>query len=120
MTQFFPIFELVDRYCIAMLKFNKTQANKEELAFYESQLADYDLSTVKEDLDQLYNIHSNIWALEAELKSGKEQELSLEEIGRRAIEIRDWNNKRVALKNVIADKLGQGHIQEIKKDHLSE
>ena len=120
MTQFFPIFELVDRYCIAMLKFNKTQANKEELAFYESQLADYDLSTVKEDLDQLYNIHSNIWALEAELKSGSEGQLSLDEIGRRAIEIRNWNNRRISIKNLVAEKLGQPDIKEIKKDHLSE
>lgn len=120
MTQFFPIFELVDRYSIAMLKFRKTQANKEELAFYDNQLIDYDLSLVKEELDQLYLIHSNIWALEAELKSGQEQKLSLEEIGRRAIEIRNWNNKRVSLKNAIADKLGQGSIHEIKKDHLSE
>jgi arginine/lysine/ornithine decarboxylase len=120
MTPFFPIFELVDRYVIAMLKFNKTQANQEELDFYHAQLCKYDLSIVNKELENLHNIHSNIWNLEAELKSGRENKLTLEEIGRRAIEIRNWNNQRISTKNIIAEKLGQGNIKEIKKDHLSE
>ena len=120
MTVFFPIFELVDRYAIAKLKYNKTQANKEELDFYCDQLSGYDLLLVEQELNELYVIHSNIWALELELKSGQEHKLSLEDIGRRAIEIRNWNNKRVAFKNIMANKLGQGQILEIKRDHLSE
>ena len=115
----FPIIELVDRYAIAMLKFNKTQANQEELTFYADQLAVYDLSSIKSDLDSLYQIHNEIWNLESELKSGREAELTLEEIGRRAIAIRDCNNKRIALKNQIAQQLGC-RVREIKKDHLSE
>lgn len=120
MTLFFPVFELVDRYVIAMLKYNKTQANLAELDFYREQLSAYDLTDIDAELGQLYTIHSNIWALESELKSGLEQQLSLEEIGRRAIEIRNWNNQRVTLKNTMAAKLGQGHVVEIKRDHLSE
>lgn len=120
MTQFFPIFELVDRYVIAMLKYEKTQANMPELEFYRDQLSDYNLSLVKEELESLYTIHNNIWNLEAELKSGRENELELAEIGRRAIEIRNWNNRRIAIKNLVAEKLGQQSIKEIKKDHLSE
>ena len=58
--------------------------------------------------------------LEAELKSGQEHKLDLTELGRRAIEIRNWNHKRIALKNIMADKLGQGYIHEIKQEHLSE
>jgi hypothetical protein len=57
--------------------------------------------------------------LEKELKSGRENELPLEEIGRRAIKIRDWNNKRVSIKNAMAEKLSCP-VREIKKDHLSE
>ena len=120
MTQFFPIFELVDRYVIAQLKFSKSQKNNEELEFYTNQLSNYDLSLIQHELDQLYTIHSNIWNLEAELKSGREAELELAEIGRRAIEIRNWNHKRIALKNSMADKLGQSNLHEIKQDHLSE
>ena len=115
----FPVIELVDRYSIAQLKYNKTQANQVEIEFYSEQLKSYDLSLVNNELDQLYAIHGKIWELESLLKTGRESELSLEEIGRRAIAIRDHNNKRVALKNTIAEKLGCA-VREIKKDHLSE
>ena len=115
----FPIIELVDRYAIALLKFNKTQANKEELDFYSHQLTEFDITQIEAELDALYNIHGCIWKLEAELKTGREAELALDEIGRRAIAIRDYNNKRIALKNSIAEKL-KCSVREIKKDHLSE
>lgn len=118
-AQTFPVIELVDRYAIAQLKFDKTKANLQELNFYNSKLKNYDLDLIAEDLDQLYHIHSNIWSLEAELKSGREQNLSLEELGRRAILIRDWNHQRIELKNSMAKKLGC-EVREIKKDHLSQ
>ena len=116
---FFPVIELVDRYSIACLKYDKTQANKEEVNFYKQQLTSYDLVLIQQEIDGLYNIHKQIWDLEAQLKSGREKELPLEEIGRRAIAIRDLNNKRIKLKNFAAEKLGCT-IREIKKDHLSE
>ena len=119
MKQFFPIIELVDRYCIAKLKFYKTQSNQEELDFYIQQLESYDLISIKLELDKLYDIHSCIWDLEAELKSGVEHQLSLETIGQRAIAIRNCNNQRVALKNSLAEKLGCA-VREIKQQHLSE
>jgi len=116
---FFPVIELVDRYAIAQLKWDKTQANAEELHFYQAQMIQYEIELVKSEIDELYEIHSTIWSLESELKTGKEQELPLEEIGRRAIAIRDWNNKRIRLKNLIAEKLGCA-VREIKQDHASE
>jgi len=119
MTVIFPIIELVDRYSIARLKFDKTQANQEELDFYVQQLSLVDTTVVSQQLDELYHIHSCIWNLESELKTGKESSLPLEEIGRRAILIRDYNNKRITLKNSMAEKLGC-KIREIKKDHVSE
>jgi ribosomal 50S subunit-associated protein YjgA (DUF615 family) len=116
----FPVIELVDRYCIAKLKFAKTAANQAELDFYQTQMANYDIEPITSELDQLYQIHAQIWSLESELKSGVEHQLSLKEIGQRAIQIRNWNNKRISLKNDLSKKLGQGHIQEIKRDHLSQ
>lgn len=115
----FPVIELADRYAIATLKNFKTGANQAEVDFYKEQLKPYDLTLVNDEMDLLYKIHEAIWALEGELKTGREQELPLEEIGRRAILIRDWNNKRITLKNTIAEKLGCA-IREIKQDHLSE
>jgi hypothetical protein len=115
----FPIIELVDRYSIAQLKFDKTQANQEELDFYVQQLLCFDITVISQQLAELYHVHSCIWDLESELKTGKEARLPLEEIGRRAIRIRDYNNKRITLKNSMAEKLGC-KVREVKKDHASE
>ena len=109
MNPTFPVIELVDRLAIAEVKFQRTKANEQELLWYMNQAIRIDLK----------HIHNEIWDLEAELKTGREAELSLEEIGRRAIAIRDHNNKRIALKNSIAEKLNCP-VREIKKDHLSE
>jgi hypothetical protein len=120
MTVIFPIIELIDRYSIACLKFKKTQANGAELDFYTKQITGLDLSLVEEQMLELEQVHKEIWSLESQLKSGLEAELSLEEIGRRAIKIRDWNHRRIAIKNTIADMLAQDNIRDIKREHLSE
>jgi len=121
MTVFFPIFELLDRYVISLIKLEKTLgANQAEFVFYQQQVQQIDLSAVAQEMQRLEHIHRTIWNLEAQLKSNQEHKLGLEEIGRRAIAIRDWNRKRIAMKNVMADKLGQGHLHEIKQDHLSQ
>lgn len=115
----FPVVELFDRLAIAEVKFQRTEANQEELSWYMNQASAYNLDSVNELFNQLVEIHHTIWDLEAELKSGREAELPLEEIGRRAIQIRNHNNRRVAIKNQIAEKLGSS-VKEIKRDHLSE
>jgi hypothetical protein len=119
MSPIFPIIELVDRLAIAEVKFKRTKANEEELLWYMNQALRIDISDIVDEYENLKQIHNEIWDLEAELKTGRESELSLEEIGRCAISIRDHNNRRVALKNLIAEKLGCS-VREIKKDHLSE
>ena len=117
--KFFPVIELVDRYCIADLKFNKKVSNNDELEFYQNQMKLYDTSLIEQELKDLYVIHETIWGLESDLKSGLEERLPLDEIGRRAIKIRDWNNRRIKLKNIMAEKLGCS-VREIKQDHLSQ
>ena len=116
----FPVVELVDRFCIAKLKHKKTQgANQDELDFYAKYMQEYNTNTVSDELEQLYNIHESIWNLESALKSGFEHQLTLEEIGRRAIQIRNLNNQRIQLKNTMAEKFGCS-VREVKQDHLSE
>ena len=119
MTPQFPIIELLDRLAIARVKHQRIGNNQVELDFYYTQAQHLDLSLVADKLINLQQIHNEIWELEKELKSGRESELPLDEIGRRAIKIRDWNNKRVAIKNAMAEKLSCP-VREIKKDHLSE
>jgi len=119
MNPIFPVIELVDRLAIAEVKFKRTKANEEELLWYMNEALRIDISVIVDEYEQLKEIHNEIWELEALLKTGREAELGLEEIGRRAIAIRDHNNKRVALKNTMAEKLNCS-VREIKKDHLSE
>jgi hypothetical protein len=119
MNPVFPIIELIDRLAIAEVKFQRTRSNQEELTWYQNQALHINTSKIINEYEDLKRIHNEIWNLEAELKSGREAELALEEIGRRAIAIRNHNNKRVALKNAIAEKL-ECLVREIKKDHLSE
>ena len=116
----FPLIELIDRLAIADVKFKRTNgANEEELNWYMNQATSFDLDSISDLYADLIAIHTEIWELEALLKTGREQELPLEEIGCRAIAIRDHNNKRIAVKNAIAEKL-DCPVREIKQDHLSE
>lgn len=119
MTPQFPVIELVDRLAIAEIKWQRTQANAEELAWYQQQMAHLDITAIHEQMIQLKEIHNAIWELEKELKSGCEQQLALEEIGRRAIAIRNFNNKRIYLKNSMAELL-HCPVREVKKDHASQ
>ena len=119
MNIIFPIIELVDRLAIAEIKWERTQSNFEELAWYQEQFSKIDHSLFSQEYQELKEIHRTIWTLEAALKSGQEHTLSLEEIGRRAILIRDYNRQRIILKNTIAEKLNCP-VREIKSDHLSE
>ena len=119
--EFLPVLELIDRLCIARIKYEKTNgANQIELDWYEERFSQLPQSRELDlNISALTAIHENIWDLEWQLKSGVEQQLSLEEIGRRAIRIRDYNNKRISFKNSIAELLNHP-VREIKHNHLSE
>jgi hypothetical protein len=111
----FPLIELLDRYCISRLKFEKLGSNKEELDFYIGQLTDFDMSQVQVELDELTEIHRTIWGMEDDFKRYTvEEKYSLEEVGRRAIAVRNTNSLRYALKNKIADKLNDP-VREMKR-----
>lgn len=115
----FPITELIDRYLIAEIKHEKSGKNIVELDFYKQQIKSFPVDKVIDLMAQLKDVHLGIWNLEKELKTGTEQDLPLEEIGRRAIKIRNKNSERIKIKNQIAEILGC-KILEFKEDHLSE
>jgi hypothetical protein len=58
-----------------------------------------------------------IWNLENEIRNGGEDNLGLEEVGRRALKIRDINKKRIAYKNNIT-AIDRG-FPETKINHRS-
>jgi hypothetical protein len=119
MTPIFPVIELFDRWVIAEIKFERTNSNTEELYWYRAQISHYNLEVVQDLLNDMKNIHNAIWNLEADLKSFQEHRHSLEEIGRRAIEIRNLNHQRIKIKNTLAERLSC-IVREIKMDHLSQ
>jgi hypothetical protein len=121
MTEFkFPVIELVDRYTIARVKYEKTAgANSAELEFYQSQINKLDLALIQDDLIELENIHRRIWALEDDFKKCRIDGADMATIGQRALDIRDINNYRVKYKNSIAEKCNDA-VREIKQDHTSE
>jgi hypothetical protein len=102
----FPVIELVDRYCIAKLKYNKIGTNKEELDFYTEQIKELPLHLIEKELERLYEVHRQVWEVEDEFKKKKaDTKYELEEIGRRALYVRDIMEERYVLKNVMAEKL---------------
>ena len=125
--QFLPELELIDRLCIARVKYQRTTGgNQAELDWYEARyqellarLTESQQQTLDHNIAEITRIHNQIWDLEWQLKSGVEHLLALDEIGRRAIAIRDWNNRRITYKNSIAELFGL-ELREIKTDHLSD
>jgi len=107
--------ELVDRYTIAQVKHDRTGGeNQAELDFYENQLHPIDKTLIWNELIALKILHDKIWSLEDDFKKCRIDGTDLAEVGRRALEIRDYNNTRVTLKNKVAEILGDP-VKEIKK-----
>jgi hypothetical protein len=115
----FPVIEIVDRYAIAVVKHEKTQgANQEELEFYLDQINEIGISLLDPKLLELIEHHRYVWSMEDDFKKAKIDNLPLEEIGRRALYIRDIGYRRVDLKNDFAKILGDP-VREIKQDHVT-
>lgn len=117
----FPVIEIVDRYAIAVVKHEKTNgANGPEVEFYLDQLRAININPLNNKILELIEHHAYVWSLEDDFKKAKIDQLPLEEIGRRALHIRDIGYKRVALKNSIAEVLNIDSVRELKRDHISE
>jgi len=116
-----PLADLLDRLSIAMLKKHAGQLDvDEEIAKLEEAWALHDkfCSPAPEGSLQRLLIHNAmIWSLESDIRAGMEDKLGLEEVGRRAIRIREHNKKRVAVKQEIAKACGE--FVEQKTDHAS-
>jgi hypothetical protein len=112
-----PASEMADRLSIAILKNQRTDNDMtDEINVYSSELSSYN---VEEFIDKLVEINGKIWDLEADIRQGKEAELGLEEVGRRAIAIRGLNKIRVGYKNEMVEKFNEG-FKDIKVNHGSE
>ena len=108
--------EIADRYSIIKLKSERTDVDcKEEFDTLKNELNGDEIYTY---VDQLYEVNGRIWDLESDIRKGKEGELGLEEVGRRAIMIRDFNKERINIKNTINTIYKTGFIEK-KINHAS-
>jgi len=118
-----PLAELLDRLVIVKLKMERVSGSEKEkeYEFYKKELELYKKKGFKikdEWLEELYKVNGKIWDLESDIRKGKEELLGLEEVGRRAIAIRDLNKIRIRIKNEIVEETGSG-FKDIKINHAS-
>ena len=112
-----PISEIADRYSIALLKKERSDAqNQKEIDDLSAELSNY--SDISIYIEKLVDINGKIWDLESDIRKGKEAELGLEEVGRRAIAIRGFNKIRDGYKNEMVNLYGEGY-EDIKINHAS-
>lgn len=127
--------DLVDRWSIAKLKAERigSDESKDEAQSFGIEVTS--LVTATPELEAfcelLYSINDYIWQLEAGLKGGKEELVDKNyilskkndeanaKIGATTILIRNFNDLRVQVKNIINKKMGEG-FQDKKSNHLSE
>lgn len=120
-----PICELCDRYTIAQLKMERlpdSEIDKDglrrQLAYYEKGI-DRSLPGMPDLLCNLLEINSYIWDAEAAIRQGLDTNLGLDEIGNRALRIRDLNRMRITIKNQITQLAGQPDFVDCKMNHAS-
>jgi len=109
-----PIPEVADRYTIALLKIERLDASEidvdemqRQIDYYKEGL-DLDNPELADLVDKLYHVNGLMWDAEHAIRKGQDEGLGLEEIGTRAIHIRDLNRDRMRVKNDIIDLTGDG------------
>ena len=113
-----PISEIADRYSIALLKRERADADNDiEISILHKELIQY--PDALNFVTKLLDVNGRIWDLESDIRKGKENELGLDEVGRRAIAIRELNKTRVSYKNELV-KLYKEGFEDIKMNHASE
>lgn len=116
--------DIVDRYSIALLKWERTKAPtaKDEVRYMEYGFLElrkrFPWALWTEMLGLIKEVNGHIWDLESEMRQGK-LDGDLVETGRRAILIRKFNGVRVRVKNLVNLMTGEG-VQDVKIDHLSQ
>jgi len=117
-----PISEILDRYSIAILKKERADAeNSKEINDLRFEIDGYlkdHYEFINQKIKDLIQVNGDIWDLESDIRRGKEGELGLEEVGRRAIKIREFNKIRITYKNDVVDYFGEGY-KDIKINHVS-
>lgn len=124
----YPLEELIDRLSITQLKIERIPILEDKGVWfnavreYSTSIGEYignkdcTHDQIEEWSEELYSINGQIWDLEADIRQGKN--IALDEVGRRAISIREHNKIRVGIKNKIIKIIKKGY-PDIKINHGS-
>ena len=107
------IGDMVDKWTILRMKVRLSEESKDEFNAYNEEFTRYKFPP--DMLADLVEANSKIWVLESEIRNGRE--LPLDEVGRRALMIRDLNKQRIEAKNRINDIFKD--YKEHKVNHAS-
>jgi uncharacterized protein YdcH (DUF465 family) len=120
-----PMSELCDRYTIARLKQQRLpddQARQSDLIdqinYYKNGINDADFH-LGDLIQKLEKINGKIWDAEHNIRKGLDSEIPMEEIGRRALVVRDLNMTRIAVKNEIAEYTGEASFVDVKMNYAT-
>jgi len=120
-----PINELCDRLTIAQLKWHRLADDQIDKAELQKQIEYYETGIDKSNsqlgflITDLHAINGKMWDAEYDIRKGLDGDLGLEEVGRRAVHIRNLNRTRVKVKNDIAELVGQAEFKDCKMNHIS-
>lgn len=116
------IGEIVDKLSILSRKIYFGEENSiSEHRYLEQLLTETGLpGKLVTNVIRITQMNIEIWNLEHEMRKVAEGTgiFSLEEVGKRAVKIRDLNRKRIEYKNIINDLVGN-QFRETKVNHLS-
>jgi len=128
----YPLDELLDKRSIIQLKIERIEGNEEDKLRLSKEYQDY-TKAIEEYIQEgvcteeqvlkwhkeLYSANGNTWDLEVNIRKGQIGDMSLEDVGRTAIAIRESNGVRVSLKSKIVEATGIGY-KDIKINHASQ
>ena len=118
------VADIIDRASIACLKAEKIREDESirEWKTFSEEIKTLEIKYPKIPIDRFFQflikINDMIWKLESDVRQGK-LDGALSEVGRRAIEIREHNNLRIQVKNIINTLCDTGFM-DIKRDHGSQ
>ena len=127
----YPLDELLDKRSIIQLKIERINDDEDrkklikEFSDYTFGIAKYidEKICTREQIEEwhqkLYDSNGKIWDLETNIRKGQISVMSLEEVGKTAIKIRESNGVRIRIKSEIVKTVGIGY-EDIKINHASQ
>ena len=112
--------DVLDRHSILMLRLEHGDKDADgDLALYDPEARELVKdSRIASLYEELCDANRAIWNLESNIRQDKTGDMSLSDIGKAAIEIRNINRRRIAAKNAVNAIFGR--FLDHKIDHVSE